>query len=117
MKFKLLTFLGILIMITACQEGRTVSVTMTDFTQIENLKTDAQRNDYLQELWEEDQGLRKGQDQEILAKYGAGSKEYKTFNKKFYDLDQSVFQRLKKYLEVQGYPEHPEKYDELAING
>ncbi len=116
MKAKFLTLLITFTILVACKENQKSAEINPDFSRIENLKSDHEKSTYLYELWQEDQGLRTGKEKEIAEKYGFDEAAQKANANLFFEIDQSVFQRMKKYLETHGYPDHPENYHELAIN-
>lgn len=119
MKTKLLFGLLLLIFINSCQHQNSVNKEASSdliITKIKNLKTDKEKSEYLHQLWEADQGIRKGQGAELGAKYGFDSKEYKEYVEQAIKTDRSVFHQLKLYLEIHAYPNQPRHYHELALN-
>gem|GEM_PF-6142496 len=84
--------------------------------EINNLVSDAQKNEYLFNLWHEDQHYRGGEEGKIISKYGDKSKEHKAFLKEWKSADNIIFKKLKLYLEVHDYPKNKSAYHELALN-
>ncbi len=105
-----------LFLLIACQNKSTQANKKNYKQEIENLKTDEQKNDFLYNLWQEDQNYRGGKEGKIVQQYGQYSDEHKAFIKKFKSNDNEVFLKLKTYLEIHGYPKNKAAYHELAIN-
>ena len=93
-----------------------VKLTQVEINDIKGLETPKQKSEYLHNLWREDQNLRKGQDAEIIVKFGHYSNEHKDYLKNSIEQDGRIFIKLKTYLEIHGYPEKSELYHELALN-
>ena len=108
---------ALLIITTACNQSSSSSINPAYLEQIKNLSTDKDKNDYLYNLWQLDQNIRTSEEESsIINKHGYNSKEHKSFLKTWIKKDQQVFQKLKLYLEIHGYPKNKSEYHELAIN-
>lgn len=105
-----------LIVLIGCNSPAAPEKENTYYSQIALLETDKQKNDFLCNLWQEDQKLREGGELEIRAKFGADSKEYKQYIDDLKKRDNQVFLKMKSYLEIYGYPPNKSAYHELAIN-
>lgn len=114
----LILSLTILILCFSCGNDKPALPELDPETRdkITALKTDGEKNKYLFNLWQEDQNLRRGQGQNILAKFGKDSEEYKRYVKEIVQLDHLVFAKMKFYLETHNYPKNVGRYDELALN-
>jgi len=119
MKLNNIILLLFLFSLLACQKNRTTiskerkeSIT----SAIENLKTDEQKSDYLYQLWQEDQGKRKGQENKIIEQHGYNSNQHNNHRAQSVKKQKQIFFKIKTYLEIHGYPGNPENYHELAIN-
>jgi len=84
--------------------------------EINVLKTVEEKDKFLYNLWQEDQKFRKGEEGDLIAKFGYKSKEHKAYLEKWENNDKEVFQKLKNYLQVHGYPKDKSKYHELSLN-
>ncbi len=119
MKQQLFTFYILTVLFLSCKSPDKESDTglnNSTIAQIENLTSDQEKSDFLQSLWKEDQGTRKGEGSKIVAKHGYSSDEHQAYIRKMQKVNQQVFSKLKIYLELHGYPERPANYHELAIN-
>lgn len=68
------------------------------------LKSDADREKYLEAIFASDQNIRNGEDSEILLQYGEDSEELRAFYRRMDSIDNLNFQRVEAYLEKFGYP-------------
>lgn len=73
--------------------------------EIAALKSNADREKYLESIFEADQNIRNGESSEILFKYGKKSKELKAFYKKMDSIDKLNLNRVETYLKKFGYPQ------------
>lgn len=93
-----------------------ISLTDDEKNEIARLNSIESKNAYLQSLWDADQALRDGKDQQLLAKYGKNSIEYRKHRRDDYRADQRIFEKMTKYLEVHGYPQSIDTYHWKAVN-
>lgn len=106
------------IAIYSCQPQYAPEITLSESTsnKIELLKNNAEKSEFLHELWKSDQALRQGQDVDTIQKYGYRSDEHIAFMKKMMDENSMLLAQLAYYLEVHGYPTEPNQFHALALN-
>lgn len=115
MKTQLLFVL--LIITTSCNQSSSLNTNQAYLDQIKKLSTDKDKSDYLYNLWQLDQSTRLGEEENnIINKYGYGSNEHNTLRKSLAKIDDEVFEQMKLYLKVHGYPKNKSAYHELALN-
>jgi len=81
--------------------------------QLAALKSDADKKNYLEEIFKEDQKYRQGQSAQILQQYPKTSQRYLEFMRKFDTNDSLNLAKVERYLTTFGYP-NIEKHGELA---
>ncbi len=94
----------------ACQPGSPSDI----FSEIDALDTDAKKQAYLKQLFEADQHMRRGMDQEILAKFGKDSEEHRQFLADYRANDELNMRKVAYYLSRHGYPKAA--LGELAVS-
>jgi len=72
--------------------------------EIIGLKTNNDKKKYLEKILIDDQKVRGNESQEIILKYGYGSKEYLDYNRKQKKTDKLNLLKIEKYLSTYGYP-------------
>jgi len=83
--------------------------------EIQQLKTESERDTFLARLFEQDQSIRNnGQWELVIAKYGYDSKEHNDYSKAFYYENLEIFHQLRLYLETHGYTKETTFYSDQA---
>ncbi len=113
--YKNIVGLVFLLLAISCSEKK-IELSTDEKAEIENLQSDEERNQYLFDLWHQDQYFRNGEEGDIISKHGYKSAEHEKWRDQFVANDNEVFQKIAYYLEKQGYPTNPSAYDELALN-
>jgi hypothetical protein len=114
MKYQI--FFLFLLVATSCNQTSNIDPKGLFAEEIKKLTSDKMKSDYLYDLWHEDQHFRKGEEGDIISKHGYDSKEHKAFKVKWKTHDNAVFNKMKLYLQIYGYPNDISQYHELAIN-
>lgn len=102
--------------LVACSNDRVDESKISVFKkEIEQLKTESEKDTFLANLYVKDQAMRISNEEEIiLAQFGYDSKEYKDFWRRVNQADAENYQKLKMYLEIHGYTRETSYFSEKA---
>jgi len=105
MNSKIIFCFLVLAILTACQTSDR-NQKSDIVSEIEALKTDAQKIVYLENILDKDQEVRSDEEEELAKSYGAGSKEYKKYIDEQWAMDSINLIKIEHYLAIHGYPNH-----------
>jgi len=104
MKINLLLIGILLIFTTSCKTTLPSSQTIID-KEIAALETLEDKKDYLEKIFDEDQGTRGPEGSDIMLQYGKDSKEFMDYVKAQWKQDELNLHKIEKYLEKYPYPD------------
>ena len=104
----LLVFLGV-----SCAEKE---VQVLDFTkEVNALTTDAQKQAFLEQIFEDDQGVRDAEELlNIITSYGGDSKEHLAYSERQSNQDQINLKKIEAYLKKFGHPTN-DRFRDVAL--
>lgn len=104
MKSTIYYFIACTLCFLACQP--TTNTEAAEYAEeINQLTTLAAKKAYLENLFEDDQRMRRStEDSDIMLKYGIDSKEYRAYAQKIIDQDAINLAKIEQYLAVHGHP-------------
>lgn len=105
-----------MLIFSCCQQKSDPSRSPDYKSEIIGLSTQKEKDDYLYQLWYDDQHFRDGKEGKIVTEFGHNSIEHKAFKNKWRITDSLVFSKLHFYLKTHGYPKNRSAYHELSIN-
>ena len=76
--------------------------------QVQQLKTDEDKKAFLEQVHDDDQGVRGGEDAAIILKYGVDSEEYMAYVQAQWDQDAINLEKVDQYLSQFGHPKKEE---------
>lgn len=116
MKLNFSTISFIVLLLASCTQKQMPSLPEDLKNEITSLENHELKNAYLLDLWHKDQSRRKGQEGDIINRHGYNSEQHLEYKKSWKENDNLLFQQIKYYLEIHGYPNETFLYDELALN-